>query len=140
MVGLVGGDERREAGDGEVDTRERNQVRLELVQVDVQGAVETKRGGDRRHDLGNQAVQVDEAGLRNVELVLADIEDRLVVNLKKHAQADYETGSANDVSESASSLRLLCLAGLLLAFLASCRLLHRFWSSFALALPASPWS
>ena len=64
-----------------MDTRERNQVRLELVQVDVQGAVETKRGGDRGHDLGNQAVQVDEAGLRNVELVLADIEDRLVVNL-----------------------------------------------------------
>ena len=81
VVGLVGGDERREAGDGELDTRERNEVRLELVQVDVQGAVETKRGGDRRHDLRNQAVQVDEAGLRNVELVLADIEDRLVVNL-----------------------------------------------------------
>ena len=84
MVSLVGGDEGRETGNREVDTRERHQVGLELVQVNVEGAVEAQRRRHRGDNLGDQAVKVDEAGLQNVELVLADIEDRLVVNLATH--------------------------------------------------------
>ena len=59
----------------------RNQVGLELVQVDVEGTIETKGSRDGGDDLGNETVQVREAGLGDVELVLADIEDRLVVDL-----------------------------------------------------------
>ena len=81
MVGLVRGEERRERRDREVDTREGDEVGLELVQVDVQRAIETERRRDRGDNLSDQAVEVREAGLGDVELVLADIEDRLVVDL-----------------------------------------------------------
>lgn len=46
MVCLLSRDDRGESGEGEVDTGEGDQVGLELVQVDVEGAVETERGGD----------------------------------------------------------------------------------------------
>ena len=81
MVGLVRGEEGRERRDREVDTREGDEVGLELVQVDVQRTIEAERRGDRGDNLSDQAVQVREAGLGDVELVLADIEDRLVVDL-----------------------------------------------------------
>lgn len=81
MVSLVGREKGRIRSDGEMNTGEGHQVGLELVQVDVEGAVEAERRGDRGHDLRDQAVQVREAGLRDVEPVLADIEDRLVVDL-----------------------------------------------------------
>src|SRR5690606_2583378 len=50
-VGLVGGlggrDDGRVGNQGEVDTGVGHKVGLELVQVDVEGAVEPKRRGDR---------------------------------------------------------------------------------------------
>ena len=79
--GLLSGDDGGEGGEGEVDTGEGHQVGLELVKVDVQGAIETERGGDRGDDLSDETVQVGEAGLRNIELVLVDVEDRLIVDL-----------------------------------------------------------
>ena len=36
----------------------RNEVRLELVEIDVEGAVEAEGSGDGGDDLGNQAVEV----------------------------------------------------------------------------------
>ena len=67
----------------------RDKVGLELVQVDVEGAIEAEGRGDRRDDLRNQAVEVGEARLSDIELVLADVEDRLVVDLRVGAR-DYE--------------------------------------------------
>lgn len=53
-VGLVGGlggrDDGRVGDQREVDTRVRHQVGLELVQVDVQGSIETQGSGDGRND------------------------------------------------------------------------------------------
>ena len=53
-VGLVrslGGRDNRSISDQrEMDTGVWHKVGLELVQVDVEGAVEAERGGDRRHD------------------------------------------------------------------------------------------
>lgn len=53
-VGLVSGPGSRNDGSvgnqGEVDARVRDKVGLELVQVDVQGAIEAEGGGDRRDD------------------------------------------------------------------------------------------
>lgn len=78
--GFAGRDDRGVGREREVNARERDQVGLELVQVDVQRAGETERGRDRRYDLSNDAVQVLEAGRLNAELGTADVVDRLVVN------------------------------------------------------------
>lgn len=59
----------------------RYKVRLELVEVDVERAIETERCRDRRHDLGDKAVKVCERRLGDVEAVLADVVNRLVVDL-----------------------------------------------------------
>ena len=66
----------------------RNEVGLELVEIDVERAIEPEGRGDRGDDLRDQTVEVDEARLGDVELVLADIEDRLIVDLTRR-----QTGS-----------------------------------------------
>lgn len=48
--GLGGGDDRGVGDQREVDTRVGDQVGLELVEIDVEGAVETERSGDGRND------------------------------------------------------------------------------------------
>ena len=58
----------------------RNEVRLELVEINVEGTIEAKRCRDRRYDLGDKAVKVGERGLGNVQAVLADVVDSLVVD------------------------------------------------------------
>lgn len=51
LVGGLGGGDNRGVGDErEVDTGVRNQVGLELVQVDVEGTVEAERSSDGRND------------------------------------------------------------------------------------------
>ena len=80
MVSLLGGNDRSKGGKREVDTGERNKVRLEFVQIDVEGAVETEGGSDGRDDLSNQPVQVGEARRRDVEPLLADVVDGFVVD------------------------------------------------------------
>ena len=98
MVCLLSGDDRGEGSEREVDTGEakwssmkllwasrelhyiRNKVRLELVEIDVEGTVEPKGRRDRGDDLRNKAVEVREAGGRNVEALLADVVNGLVVN------------------------------------------------------------
>jgi len=52
MGGLGGRDNGRVSDQREVDTRVGNQVGLELVQVDVERAIETQRGGDGRDNYG----------------------------------------------------------------------------------------
>lgn len=51
MVRLLGRDDGRVRGQGEVDAGIRHQVGLELRQVYIQGAVEAKGSGDGGHDL-----------------------------------------------------------------------------------------
>lgn len=81
VLGLIGGDERRESGKREVDAGERDQVGLELVQINVKGASKTEGGGDGRDDLRDETVEVGEARKRYAQVLLADVEDGLVVNL-----------------------------------------------------------
>ena len=82
MVSLLGGDDGSKRSEGEVDTGERNKVRLELVQVDVEGTIETEGGGDRRDNLSDQPVEVGEARRRDVEPLLANVVNSLVVDLR----------------------------------------------------------
>ena len=63
-----------------VDTRERNQVGLELVEIDVKSTIETKRRGDGRNDLSDQAVQVLVARTRNIEVSSANVIHSLVID------------------------------------------------------------
>ncbi len=53
----------------------RDQVGLELVEVDVEGTVESQRGGDRRDDVSDQPVEVLVGRLSDVEISLADVVD-----------------------------------------------------------------
>ena len=79
--GLLGGYEGRECGKGEVDTGERNQVGLELVEIDVQGTVKAKGSGNRGDNLGDQAIEIGVAWLSNTKTLLADIENCFIVDL-----------------------------------------------------------
>ena len=63
-----------------VDTRERNQVGLELVEIDVKSTIEAERRGDGGNDLGDQAVQVLVAGTRDIEVSSANVIHSLVVD------------------------------------------------------------
>ena len=83
MVSLGGRDDGGEGGEGEVDTREGHQVGLELVQVYVQGTIESEGSGDGRNDLGDQTVEVGEAGGADPQVLLADVIDSLIVDHKR---------------------------------------------------------
>ena len=83
MCRLLSGKQRSICGKGEVNTRERNQVGLELVQVDVERTSEPERSCDRGDYLGDQPVQVGETWLGNVQAFLADVKDGLIVHLIK---------------------------------------------------------
>ena len=63
----------------------RNEIRLEFIQIDVQGTSKAKRNSDRRDDLSDQSIQIGETRLGNPEVLFADPEDRFIVNLKRMA-------------------------------------------------------
>lgn len=66
----------------------RDQVSLELVQVDIQGAVKSKRGSNGRDNLSNQSVQVDETWRGDVEVLLANVIDSFIVNLHERERKE----------------------------------------------------
>jgi len=63
-----------------MDSRIRNQVCLELIQIDIKRTIETQRAGNRANNLSDQAVQVLERWTRNIEVAATDIIDGFVVN------------------------------------------------------------
>jgi hypothetical protein len=59
LVGTLGGRNDRSIADQRVvDTWVRDKVGLELVEIDVEGAIESQGRGDGADDLGDQTVQV----------------------------------------------------------------------------------
>lgn len=81
LVGALAGRNDRSIADQRiVDTRIRDQVGLELVQIDVERTVEAQGRGDRADNLGNQAVEVLVARARNVQVATADVIHGFVVN------------------------------------------------------------
>ena len=75
VLTLVGRDDRGVGSKREMDSGERNQIGLELVQVDVQGTVKSERGSDGRHDLSNETVEVGEGGRSDAEVSSTDVVD-----------------------------------------------------------------
>lgn len=62
MKGLISGYDWRERDQRKVDSRVRNQVGLEFVEIDVQSTVEAQRRGDRRDHLSDELVQITVGG------------------------------------------------------------------------------
>lgn len=61
VSGLVGRDDRSISNQREVDSGVRNQVGLELVEIDVQGAIETERGSDRGDNWKDVSITLETA-------------------------------------------------------------------------------
>lgn len=81
LVGaLAGRNDRSIADQRVVDTRIRDQVGLELVQIDVERTVEAEGRGDRADDLGYQAIEVLVARASDIEVTTADVVNGLVVD------------------------------------------------------------
>jgi hypothetical protein len=103
VVGLVGRDDGRVGGEREVDPREGDEVGLELVEVDVERAVEPERGRDRRDDLGNQPVEVGVGRRLDAEVTAADLVDAVWGESRRQMSAEGRQGwkramgSAGDV-------------------------------------------
>lgn len=79
---LLSRQERSIGSKREVNTRERDQVSLELVQVDIKGSVEAKRCSDSRDNLGDDTIQIREAGLSDTKILFAYIVNSLIINLE----------------------------------------------------------
>lgn len=79
----LGRDNRRITNQRIVNTRVRHQVRLELIQIDIQRAIEPQRARDRTDDLRDQPVQVLEAGPLDVKVAPADVVHGLVVDQER---------------------------------------------------------
>ena len=75
LLTLVGRDDWGIGSKREMDSGERNQIGLELVQVNVQGTVKSKRGSDGRHDLSNEPVEVGEGGRSDAKVSSTDVVD-----------------------------------------------------------------
>ena len=80
MSALGSRDDGRVADQRVVDTGVGDQVGLELVQVDVQSAIEPQRRGDGRDDLGDKAVEVLVAWPGNIQIPAADVVHSLVID------------------------------------------------------------
>ena len=78
--GLLARDDWRIADQRVVNTRIRHQVGLELVQVDIQGTIETQAGGDGAHNLGNEAVEMLIIRAWDIKVATADVIHGLVIN------------------------------------------------------------
>lgn len=80
MGALLGRNDRSIADQRVVNTRERNQVGLELVQIDVEGTVKSQGRSNGADHLGNQVVEVVKRGAGNVEISSADFIDSFVIH------------------------------------------------------------
>lgn len=60
-----------------------HQIRLKLVQIDIQCAIKAQRTGDRAHHLCNKAIQVLVAWSRNIQVAAADIIDGFIVDQER---------------------------------------------------------
>lgn len=81
-----------------VNTRVRNQVGLELVEINVEGTVETKGGGDGGDNLGDEAVQVVVRRTGDIQVATADIVNSLVIDQESTVRVlDSAVGRQNSV-------------------------------------------
>jgi hypothetical protein len=81
LVAALGGADDWGVGDQwVVDSGVWDQVGLELVQVNVQGTIETKGAGDGGDNLSDESVEVLKGWARNVQVATANVVNGLVVD------------------------------------------------------------
>lgn len=81
LVGALGGrNDGGVANERVVNSGVGDQVGLELVEINVEGTVESQRRGDGADDLGDQAVEVLVRRSGNIEVSAANVVDGLVVD------------------------------------------------------------
>lgn len=80
VLALGSGNHRRVADKRVVNSGVRDQVGLELVEIDVESTVESEGRGDGADYLGDQAVQVLKGRSRNVKIPAADVVNGLIVD------------------------------------------------------------
>jgi hypothetical protein len=98
MVLLGGRDDGSIADERVVDARIWDQVSLELVEIDVESAIEAERRGDGADNLGDQAIQVIVRRARDVQTAAADVIDSLVINKERAVRVlDGAVGRENGV-------------------------------------------
>lgn len=68
------------ADEGVVDTRVRDQVGLELVEIDIQSTVEAQARCDGADNLSDKAVEMFITGSGDIQVTVADVVDSFVVN------------------------------------------------------------
>ena len=67
LVGTLGSrNDGRVADEGVVDARVRDEIRLELVEIDVESTIEAEGRRDGADDLGNETIEMLRAGARDV--------------------------------------------------------------------------
>jgi hypothetical protein len=77
---LLSRDDRGVADERVVDAGVRDKVGLELVQINIEGTIESQAGSDGADNLSNETVQVLVVGPGNVQAATADVVDGLIVN------------------------------------------------------------
>jgi len=80
VIGLLGRDDGSIGGKHEMDSGVRNQVGLELGDINVKGTIESEGGGQRGDDLGDESVEVGVGGSLDVEVSSADVIDGFVID------------------------------------------------------------
>jgi len=73
-------DHRRVTDQRVMNSRVRNQVRLELIQIDIQRAIEPQRTRNGANNLRNKPIQMLKAGSWNIQVTTTDIIHSLIVN------------------------------------------------------------
>jgi hypothetical protein len=75
---FVGRDDGCVGSKREMDSGERNQIGLELVQVDVQRSIESERGSNGRNNLSNESVKVGEGRRGDAEVSSTNVVDAII--------------------------------------------------------------
>ncbi len=80
MIGLLRRDDRRVGDQRKMNPGIRDQIRLELRQIHIEGAVKPQRGRYGGHNLPDQAVEIGVGGPIDVQITATDVVDGLVVD------------------------------------------------------------
>jgi len=79
VVSLLGRDDGSIRGKHEMDSGVRDEIGLELSNINVKGTIESEGGSERGDNLSNKSVQVGVGGSLDIEVSSADIIDGLIV-------------------------------------------------------------
>jgi hypothetical protein len=90
VVSSLGRDDGGIRAEEEVNTRIWHQVGLELVDIDVECSIETKRSCERGDDLSSDSVEVLVAGTLEIEALLANVVKGFVIEKESNVSVLQE--------------------------------------------------